>query len=120
VTKEKAIIRGLPWCLEPRGIVSLHIAANDSGLAKLSDSPSDAERGFQSKGRRNLEKLVEWGVSVRFAEACGGVGFACTRPEEVRPALEAAWRIADRPALVEATIDNDADVSPPEDYLSGA
>ena len=55
---------------------------------------------------------------VRFAEACGGVGFACTRPEEVRPALEAAWRIADRPALVEATIDNDADVSPPDAYLS--
>ena len=55
---------------------------------------------------------------VRFAEACGGVGFACARPEEVRPALEAAWRIADRPALIEATIDNDADVSPPDDYLS--
>jgi pyruvate dehydrogenase (quinone) len=55
---------------------------------------------------------------VRFAEACGGVGFACTRPEEVRPALEAAWRITDRPALIEATIDNDASVSPPGDYLS--
>jgi pyruvate dehydrogenase (quinone) len=55
---------------------------------------------------------------VRFAEACGGVGFACARPEEVRPALEAAWRIVDRPALVEATVDNDADVSPPDDYLS--
>jgi pyruvate dehydrogenase (quinone) len=57
---------------------------------------------------------------VRFAEACGGVGFACARPEEVRPALEAAWRIADRPALVEATVDNDADVSPPDDYLHQA
>ena len=55
---------------------------------------------------------------VRFAEACGGVGFACAQPEDVRPALEAAWRIADRPALVEATIDNDADVSPPDKYLS--
>ena len=55
---------------------------------------------------------------VRFAEACGGVGFACARPEEVRPALEAAWRIVDRPALVEATVDNDADVSPPDVYLS--
>jgi pyruvate dehydrogenase (quinone) len=32
---------------------------------------------------------------VRFAEACGGAGFACGRPEEVRPALEAAWRVAD-------------------------
>jgi pyruvate dehydrogenase (quinone) len=57
---------------------------------------------------------------VHFAEACGGIGFACARPEEVRPALEAAWRIADRPALVEATVDNDADVSPPDDYLAHA
>jgi pyruvate dehydrogenase (quinone) len=57
---------------------------------------------------------------VRFAEACGGAGFACARPEDVGPALEAVWRIADRPALVEATIDNDADVSPPDDYLSHA
>ena len=54
---------------------------------------------------------------VRFAEACGGAGFACARPEEVRPALEAAWRITERPALVEATIDHDADVSPPDEYL---
>jgi thiamine pyrophosphate-dependent acetolactate synthase large subunit-like protein len=55
---------------------------------------------------------------VRFAEACGGVGFACARPEKVRPALEAAWRVVDRPALVEATVDNDADVSPPDEYIS--
>jgi thiamine pyrophosphate-dependent acetolactate synthase large subunit-like protein len=55
---------------------------------------------------------------VRFAEACGGAGFACARPEEVRPALDAAWRVTDRPALVEATIDNDADVSPPDAYFA--
>jgi putative intracellular protease/amidase len=42
---------------------------------------------------------------VRFAEACGGAGFACVRPEEVRPALEAAWRVTDRPALIEATVE---------------
>ncbi|HZC34785.1 MAG TPA: thiamine pyrophosphate-binding protein [Chthoniobacterales bacterium] len=53
-----------------------------------------------------------------FAVACGGVGFACARAEEVRPVLEAAWRITDRPVLVEAAIDNDADVSPPNEYLS--
>ncbi|MBV8215162.1 MAG: pyruvate oxidase, partial [Verrucomicrobia bacterium] len=57
---------------------------------------------------------------VRFAEACGGVGFACRRPEEVRPAFEAAWQIADRPALVEATVDSNADVSPPDGYLAHA
>jgi pyruvate dehydrogenase (quinone) len=55
---------------------------------------------------------------VAFAEACGGTGFACARPEEVRPALERAWRVSDRPALVEATVDNDADVSPADAYLS--
>ncbi len=30
---------------------------------------------------------------MKFAEACGGVGFRCERPEEVRPALEAAFAV---------------------------
>jgi pyruvate dehydrogenase (quinone)/pyruvate oxidase len=52
----------------------------------------------------------EYGVSlepidfVRFAEACGGVGFRCERPEEARPALE-AMLLADGPAICEATVD---------------
>jgi pyruvate dehydrogenase (quinone) len=52
----------------------------------------------------------EYGVSlepidfVRFAEACGGVGFRCERPEEARPALEATL-LADGPALCEAIVD---------------
>jgi pyruvate dehydrogenase (quinone)/pyruvate oxidase len=41
---------------------------------------------------------------VKFAEACGGVGFRCEKPSEVRPALAAALR-SDKPALVEALID---------------
>lgn len=41
---------------------------------------------------------------VKFAEACGGVGFRCERPDEVRPALEAALQ-SKRPALIEATVD---------------
>ncbi len=41
---------------------------------------------------------------VKFAEACGGVGFRCERPDEVRPALEAALQ-SKRPALVEAVVD---------------
>jgi pyruvate dehydrogenase (quinone)/pyruvate oxidase len=41
---------------------------------------------------------------VRFAEACGGVGFRCEKPEEVEPALQAALA-ARRPALVEAIVD---------------
>jgi len=52
----------------------------------------------------------EYGVSlepidfVRFAEACGAIGFRCERPDEVRGALE-AMMLADGPALCEAVVD---------------
>jgi thiamine pyrophosphate-dependent acetolactate synthase large subunit-like protein len=70
-----------------------------------------------SKGERSSGPRL---ILSRFAEARGGAGFVCARAEEVGPALEAAWRVSDRPALVEATIDNDADVSPHDDYLAHA
>jgi pyruvate dehydrogenase (quinone)/pyruvate oxidase len=41
---------------------------------------------------------------VKVAEACGARGFHCERPDEVRPALEAAFR-APGPSLVEAVVD---------------
>jgi thiamine pyrophosphate-dependent acetolactate synthase large subunit-like protein len=41
---------------------------------------------------------------VKIAEACGGVGFRCERPEEVRPALQAAFS-SNKPAIVEAVVD---------------
>ncbi len=41
---------------------------------------------------------------VKFAEACGGLGFRCERPEDVRPALQAAFS-SNRPAIVEAVVD---------------
>src|SRR5256886_2539880 len=52
----------------------------------------------------------EYGVSlepidfVKFAGACGGIGFRCERPEEARSALE-AMLVADGPALCEAVVD---------------
>src|SRR5213075_3543004 len=52
----------------------------------------------------------EYGVSlepidfVKFAEACGAIGFRCETPDEARPALE-AMMLADGPALVEAVVD---------------
>lgn len=52
----------------------------------------------------------EYGVAlnaidfVKFAEACGGVGFRCEKPKEVRGALEQALK-SKRPALVEAVVD---------------
>jgi pyruvate dehydrogenase (quinone) len=41
---------------------------------------------------------------VAFAKACGADGFRCERPEEVRPAIEAALR-SPKAALVEAVVD---------------
>ena len=41
---------------------------------------------------------------AKFAEACGGKGFRCEAPGEVRPALEAAFSTPG-PVLVEATVD---------------
>jgi pyruvate dehydrogenase (quinone) len=41
---------------------------------------------------------------VAFARACGAEGFRCERPEEVRPAIQAALR-SSRPALVEAVVE---------------
>ncbi|CAN5815366.1 thiamine pyrophosphate-binding protein [soil metagenome] len=41
---------------------------------------------------------------AKFAEACGGEGYRCEKPEEVRPALEAAFR-SKKAAIIEATVD---------------
>jgi pyruvate dehydrogenase (quinone) len=41
---------------------------------------------------------------VKFAEACGAIGFRCEQPDEVRPALE-AMMLAEGPALCEAIVD---------------
>jgi pyruvate dehydrogenase (quinone) len=52
----------------------------------------------------------EYGVELHpidfaaFAQACGGIGIRCAKPDEVRPALEAALN-AKRPALIEAVVD---------------
>jgi pyruvate dehydrogenase (quinone)/pyruvate oxidase len=41
---------------------------------------------------------------AKFAEACGGLGFSVERPEEIRPALEAAIS-SGKPSIVEVTVD---------------
>jgi pyruvate dehydrogenase (quinone)/pyruvate oxidase len=56
---------------------------------------------------------------VKFAEACGGAGFRCEKPEEVRPMLEAALE-AKRPALVEAVVDPFEPPMPPRLKLKDA
>jgi pyruvate dehydrogenase (quinone) len=67
----------------------------------------------------------EYGVSlepidfVRFAEACGGAGFRCERPEEVRGALEAMMR-CEGPALCEAIVDPFEPPMPPRTTVKQA
>ena len=66
-------------------------------------------------GQIKWEQMVflgnpEYGVQlepidfVKFAEACGGIGFRCERPDEVHSALQ-AMMLADGPALCEAVVD---------------
>jgi pyruvate dehydrogenase (quinone) len=67
----------------------------------------------------------EYGVSlepidfVKFAEACGAIGFRCERPDEVRSALE-AMMLADGPALCEAIVDPFEPPMPPRVKASQA
>ena len=51
---------------------------------------------------------------VAFAHACGADGYRCERPEEVRPAIQAALR-SPRPALVKAVVDPDEKPTDPDE-----
>ena len=51
---------------------------------------------------------------VAFAKACGADGFRCARPDEVGPAIRAAFA-SPRPALVEAVVDANEKPAKPEE-----
>jgi pyruvate dehydrogenase (quinone) len=51
---------------------------------------------------------------VAFAKACGADGYRCETPEQVRPALQAAFA-SPRAAIVEAIVDPDEPPSKPEE-----
>jgi pyruvate dehydrogenase (quinone) len=51
---------------------------------------------------------------VAFAKACGADAFRCTRPDEIRPAIQAALS-SSKPALVEALVDADEKPTRPND-----
>ena len=51
---------------------------------------------------------------VAFAKACGAEGYRCERPEEVRPAIQAALR-SPQPAIVEAVVDADEKPAKPDE-----
>ncbi|MGE5552588.1 MAG: biosynthetic-type acetolactate synthase large subunit [Betaproteobacteria bacterium] len=49
---------------------------------------------------------------VKLAEAYGAVGLRAERPEEVRPALEQALAVTDRPCVIDFRVDQEEDVLP--------
>jgi len=50
---------------------------------------------------------------VAFARACGAEGFRCEKPEQVRPAIEAALQ-SPKPAIIEAIVDPEEQPLKPE------
>jgi pyruvate dehydrogenase (quinone)/pyruvate decarboxylase len=51
---------------------------------------------------------------VAFAKACGADGFRCERPEEIRPAIQAAFN-SPKAALVEAVVDPEEKPAKPDE-----
>lgn len=63
--------------------------------------------------------LPDWGTEVanpdyaKFAEACGGVGFSISHPDEIAPALENAFS-SNQPCVIEVAVDPQALIWPPK------
>jgi pyruvate dehydrogenase (quinone)/pyruvate decarboxylase len=51
---------------------------------------------------------------VAFAQACGADGFRCAEPDQIRPAIEAAFR-SPKPAIIEAIVDPEEQPLKPEE-----
>lgn len=49
---------------------------------------------------------------VKFAEACGAVGFRAEKPSDVREIIEEALRIQDRPVIMDFHVDKEENVFP--------
>jgi len=49
---------------------------------------------------------------VKLAEAYGAVGLRATKPEELRPTLERAMDVNDRPCVIDVVVDREANVMP--------
>ncbi|MDC0886205.1 thiamine pyrophosphate-binding protein [Altererythrobacter sp.] len=56
---------------------------------------------------------------AKFAEACGGIGFSVSHPDEIGPALENALA-ANQPAVIDVAVDPNALIMPPKIELGQA
>jgi thiamine pyrophosphate-dependent acetolactate synthase large subunit-like protein len=76
-----------------------HVVLNNGELAKISREQLGALRPVWETDLINPDLAA-------YAELCGAAGYRVTRPDELRPALEAALATTDRPSLVEVLSSN--------------
>jgi thiamine pyrophosphate-dependent acetolactate synthase large subunit-like protein len=72
----------------------VHVLLNNDQLGKISREQIAAVREVWATGLVNPDFAA-------YAESCGGRGFRVDTPEQLEPALAAAFAVRDRPALVE-------------------
>jgi thiamine pyrophosphate-dependent acetolactate synthase large subunit-like protein len=85
-----AVKEGFPLC---------HVVLDNGELAKISREQLGAIRPVWQTRLVNPD-------FADFAAACGAAGFRVTTAAELRPALEAALAVSDRPALVSVATSN--------------
>jgi pyruvate oxidase len=74
---------------------------------------------------QNVKGLPEWGTELKNADfaavarACGGLGLAVERPEDLEPAIKLAVA-SEKPTVIDIAVDPDALIMPPEVKLPQA
>jgi thiamine pyrophosphate-dependent acetolactate synthase large subunit-like protein len=81
------------------GFPLTHIVLDNGELAKISREQLGAIRPVWQTGLVNPD-------FAEFARSCGAAGFSVRAPEDLRPALEAALAVTDRPSLVSIATSN--------------
>jgi len=63
--------------------------------------------GLPSQFRNTGVELTNTGLSPKYAEICGGVGFTVEKPEQIRPALQQGdGPRGKKPSIVEVVVDS--------------
>ncbi|HNI35766.1 MAG TPA: thiamine pyrophosphate-dependent enzyme, partial [Microthrixaceae bacterium] len=81
------------------GFPMTHVVLDNGELAKISREQLGAIRPVWQTTLVNPDFAA-------FAESCGAVGFRVATADDLRPALEAALAITDRPSLVSIAASN--------------
>ena len=81
------------------GLPLTHVVLDNGELAKISREQLGAVRPVWETSLHNPD-------FAEFATSCGAAGFSVRTPEDLRPALEAALAVDDRPSLVSIATSN--------------